>query len=110
MSDKHRIMLAEAMGFMFEGNVVTWPDDNATHWATWKLKWNPFTDANDDYAVLEWARKQGDEFWQAFKNYFMDVRADWNIWNYETGLFARAAVAVLAGGIMGDDTTKQEQK
>ena len=56
---------------------------------------DPENDANDDYAVLEWAKTQGDEFWLAFREYFTDVRADWNIWNYEKGLFARAALKVI---------------
>jgi len=93
-----RIKLAEAMGW------VRWEHPNRTH-----LAWthpdidklaalecglpDPFTDANDDYAVLEWMR--------------VEVRREGISWlngcgllslaahNYQIGDYARACLKVL---------------
>ena len=98
MSDQDRITLYKAMGWkIVTGYVVPYgiaPDE-----ATEREFPDPFTSADDDYAVLRWMierdNKQNGPEWRAFKAYFTDVRADWNIWNYEIGLFARAALKVI---------------
>ena len=46
--------------------------------------WNPFTDANDDYAVLGWMRANGGE----------NVIQGYKI-NYRIGDYARAALKVI---------------
>jgi len=60
---------------------------------------SPFTDANDDFAVLEWMRGDDDgpetPQWRVFKDFFIEVTGDWNIWNYQIGDFARAALKVI---------------
>ena len=61
-------------------------------------QWDPFRSADDDYAVLEWMLVRAEQYpeeWEGFKDYFREVRQDWNIWNYKLGLFARAACVVL---------------
>jgi len=88
-----RIKLAEAMGWIAceftwqelkeyyavppnhpnrpgEGNITDIPD--------------PFTDANDDYAVLEWMRKQGTPYRNIGQSYM-----------YQIGDYARACLRVL---------------
>jgi len=100
-----RIKLAEAMGweryaprFRFEtGKRPLWIKGDEQRKAS-ELP-DPFTDAIDDYAVLEWMRGDEDAMetprWRAFKDYFIEVTADWNIWNYKIGDFARAALKVI---------------
>lgn len=55
---------------------------------------DPFTDANDDYAVLEWMRKQDEEMFTSFafrcNIHWMD---DWCL--YKIGDYARAALKVM---------------
>ena len=61
---------------------------------------DPYTDANDDCAVLEWMRN--DYRWQKFKSALVNMRkikAKWHgsqyTWNYKTGDYARAALKAL---------------
>jgi len=56
--------------------------------------WNPETDANDDYAVLEWMRS-GNDF-NAFSD-ALDVKWPKNkpAWAYQIGDYVRAALKVL---------------
>ena len=49
---------------------------------------DPFTDANDDYAVLEWMRNN----WTITQLY---ESIDWHAVNYKIGDFARAALKML---------------
>ena len=63
---------------------------------------DPFTDANDDYAVLEWMRS--DYRWGQFKEALIELRkidVPWHgsqyTWNYKVGDYARAALTVLGG-------------
>lgn len=98
MNDKARIALAEAMdvpqweAFIDPGNnpgMVELPD--------------PFTDANDDYAVLEWALEQSSDFVERFRQALWTtweqrshlVDLTWASWNYLKGDYARAACKVL---------------
>jgi len=59
---------------------------------------NPFTDANDDYAVLEWMRLDGEppqahgKHSQAWHEVMNIIR---NSWDYQIGDYARAACKVL---------------
>jgi len=93
MSD--RIKLAEAMGWKhldasenpphLVGPMMKGPKGN--------IEWlecipDPFSDANDDYAVLEWMRLQKRilEFW---------VHVPLSAWKYKIGDYARAALKVL---------------
>ena len=51
---------------------------------------NPFTDANDDYAVLEWMLTQS--FWFSDRlTYYMSQE----VGNYAIGNFARAALKMI---------------
>ena len=96
-----RIKLAEAMGWASAGD----PDGNVW-WSAPPTKYpesycfdtdelpDPFTDANDDYAVLEWMRNNatwvvGDE-----TDKFFD-QLEWGTWEYEIGDYARAALKVI---------------
>lgn len=53
-----------------------------------KYSFDPFTDANNDYAVLEWMRENHLE---EFQNVLDGQRA----WHYKIGDYARAACKVL---------------
>ena len=83
-----RIKLAEAM-FQRPKYAIDWMAD-----------FDPFTDANDDYAVLEWMRD--DSRCMEFPRYVgalsdvMDKRlAASHAANYQIGDYARAALKVL---------------
>ena len=89
MSDlERRIKLAEAMGW---GQV-----DMADIGPCWQSPDNrilplpdPFASADDDYAVLEWAYGQGEVFALKFAKHLK------NIWRYQIGDYARAALKVI---------------
>lgn len=49
---------------------------------------NPFTDANDDYAVLEWMRENDKLDSDNFDLHYQ--------WNYQVGDYARAALKALS--------------
>ena len=107
---EQRIRLAEAMNICHEYNPdkIVKGDYNVITKTTCAhcgegphRDFKPLTDANDDYAVLEWAWQQiesgewTDEQWDTFKNYWREDLQDWNVWNYIPGRFARAALKVL---------------
>jgi len=52
----------------------------------------PFRDANDDYAVLEWMREHKD--WREFRAYLIVEPID-DGFNYKIGDYARAALKVI---------------
>ncbi len=92
MTDKDRIRLAEAMGLFpnvdSAGRVMA-----GTHART-RHEFNPFTDANDDYAVLEWMRGKwlvdgADDKWEWFCEELFGGA------DYTIGDYARAALKVL---------------
>ena len=100
-----RIKLAEAMGW----KRIEVPDGhpekkfNDFVWANpegWEYKYppDPFTDANDDYAVLEWTRsnKVDTPTRLLFQAKLRDQRPLYrpNVWNYRIGDYARAALKV----------------
>jgi len=86
MTDKHkRIMLAEAMDIDPHG-------DGMVFGKRWEF--DPFTDANDDYAVLEWMRKSNDT-WVEIEQHLETTVGD--PVEYQIGDYARAAIAVLEG-------------
>lgn len=102
-SDTNRIKLAEAMGWRLGGfDVSVWirPDGSSASYALIEKCFDPFTDANDDYAVLEWAREnvsndrwtlgQWKKFRRGIHNQFRKP------WMYEVGDYARAALSVLS--------------
>ena len=120
MSDiKDRIRLAEAMGWI---HTTGWSENPMSgkqpfdHWSQrggkvyGYLPFNPFTDANDDYAVLEWMRR-GDgpattyaKFKDAFRGRYVDLVPRWYL--YEVGDYARAALKVLAATEQGKKDAK----
>ncbi len=67
MSDQDRIRLAEAMGWRWkpsstDNKIGRWyrPDGNYGDWVhKGDLPFDPFTDANDDYALIRWLNEQG---------------------------------------------------
>jgi len=70
-----RIKLAEAMGSV-----------PSCDWSTF----DPFNNANDDYAVLEWMRKEMPH------NQWLKVQKHWTpAWLYQIGDYARAALKVI---------------
>lgn len=102
-TDKDRIKLAEAMGWDIHENGHCWrqrkiPD---SLWVNVPDLPDPFTDANDDYAVLEWVRNQvptnnngikwaSHDFGWWFYKHLKDNPAE-----YELGDYARAALKIL---------------
>ena len=86
-----RIKLAEAMGWMTTaaGQWFYGPDhlsgyqDNPP---------DPFTDANDDYAVLRWFAEQEDS---QQREGFLEIIYDIRLTDYVIGDYARAALKVL---------------
>ena len=93
MNDRRRI--AEEMGWQQtkEGiHSVWWPPKNK-RWR--KNPPNPFTDANDDYAVLEWMRgEMRREGISLLKDAgILSLRAT----DYQIGDYARAALKVMEG-------------
>ena len=103
---KLRIELAEAMGWAKGGvdtanvlgrpiSVQRWIDSDGKDRAPYSLP-DPFTDANDDYAVLQWAKKQGAQFWDIYCSELMEVVGSYAyLWEYHVGYYASAAVRVL---------------
>jgi len=78
-----RIKLAEAMQIPYRSNpggtlYVGVPD--------------PFTDANDDYAVLGWARKEWGDQYDNWIDFTYALSGDGN---YKIGDYARAALKVI---------------
>ena len=55
---------------------------------------DPFTDANDDYAVLEWMRNTSDS-WSKFESALTLHAGDPFVWCYKIGDYARAALKVI---------------
>jgi len=95
-----RIKLAEAMGWKkacYAGHGVCW---KSPHGEVYRLAPDslpdPFTDANDDYAVLEWMRNpEGDGKFHPNWSYFCDILEENMTYDYDIGDFARAALKVL---------------
>ncbi len=95
-----RIKLAEAMGWKPIGKQ---PVAETVAGIAYLPKWqhdifgkltadhlpDPFTDANDDYAVLEWMRNL-----ESNARYHMTMRLN-GIWDYQIGDYARAALKVI---------------
>lgn len=96
-----RIKLAEAMGWRLDpdldfiqgSHTNYWlsPDANVTRVS--EALPDPFTDANDDYAVLEWMRSHGTDY-QPPSNKFSGELFNPQ-WHYQIGDYARAALKVL---------------
>ena len=78
----------------------------------WKSDFDPFTDANDDYVVLEWMRDFGDadipkleRAEKAVNDLWTREERDWSL-GYQIGDYARAASTVLKRqGPVGDGLT-----
>ncbi len=89
-----RIRLCEAMGWTPQPNepngepVWVGPDDECPCYL-YELP-DPFHDANDDYAVLEWMRDN--PMFDSYKIYLG------NRWDYQIGDYARAALRVIDNG------------
>ena len=101
-----RIRLAEAMGWnarLYKGERV-WTKPGRTYGAEpLKNLPDPFNDANDDYAVLEWMRKNLTELavqkyeatvWEMALSHIWESRSD-SYCPYQIGDYARAALKVL---------------
>lgn len=123
MNNEDRIRLAEAMGFEWQ-STVDQPMNPRGQWLSpftgWTerlpnkeaLPFDPFTDANDDYAVLEWMRPddwinsvpiKGPEH-QAWRDFIFELRLNQRKGGrttseigegYQIGDYARAALAVI---------------
>lgn len=99
--EKDRIVLAEAVGWTdvrhhSNGMVSAMPPNADPKWQHHLELPDPFTDANDDYAVLEWARKQRDipGWWSEFIE-ALDEADALDTLAYQIGDYARAVLAVL---------------
>lgn len=83
-----RIKLAEAMDWYINGN--RWENKHLgeeRHTCP-----DPFTDANDDYSVLEWARTRWDKSGADWCEFWFDLN---HAGSYQIGDYARAALKVL---------------
>ena len=92
-------VLAEAMGRFYHVHGVKKYDPH----------FRPDTDANDDYAVLEWAKTQGFEFYKKFlielamlitsrvqtEGPLADLGTELHFGNQKKGDYARAALKVM---------------
>ena len=110
MSDQQRcIKLAEAMGLEKRNESVEgiYPDCDGPNLPFYSYSWfSPLTDANDDYAVLEWMRvtyntyeylmeHQGDK-WVNFITALDGSGDEGHSCCYQIGDYARAALKVIA--------------
>ncbi len=103
--NNERIKLAEAMGWTNHDvdSVHTWmPPQYSEYHKTFARSEiylpDPFTDANDDYAVLEWVRTkaQNDQaLWHKFVSATQDFPAIGYKVAYQIGDYARDALKVL---------------
>ena len=98
MSD--RIKLAEAMGWEWKPypedtmGELTSPRGQVVYCTGAQRKYHipdPFTDANDDYAVLEWIREQ---HFVSFAEYYLCMVSEERT-DYQIGDYARAALKVM---------------
>jgi len=102
-NNSNRIKLAEAMGWKVEEcdreyfNEPTMSNGrygHLPHMSVGMLLPDPFTDANDDYAVLEWmitkTTKVG-ELWKQYTDSIPHLYCE----NYRIGDYARAALKVI---------------
>ena len=102
LPNHNRIKLAEAMGWKWDTSMRPRDFEGFPDWQCWIKpdgdKWfgsgrmpDPETDANDDYAVLEWMRtmpfENGD--WQRINP------IDLPMTNYRIGDYARTALKVI---------------
>ena len=103
-----RIKLAEAMGWISTSSHTSpdgvkesyrWRDPETGTAGNTELDLpDPFTDANDDYAVLEWMRARPELILTLPAKFTEVVNSrldDTNMWNYCLGDYARAALKVL---------------
>ena len=90
MNDKDRMTLAEAMGWAECGKTMGKPPNRLT----FSELPDPFTDANDDYAVLEWMRGSNSLLnWSDVKDHIFEITG--KAWSYRVGDYARAALKVI---------------
>jgi hypothetical protein len=103
MSDD-RFKLAEAMGWTIghpdNPMMSEWwfpPGQRGGDGNSTKILPDPFTDANDDYAVLEWmrAKDNDDAAWSSAESEFMHLMSSTSCSRYQIGDYARAALTVL---------------
>lgn len=92
-----RIRLAEAMGWkLITNDVSSWvsPSGRNSGYAVLEKAFDPLTDANDDYAVLEWMLDK-------YRSYEIEKAFDHNgfahRWVYSTGYYAESALTLLNG-------------
>jgi hypothetical protein len=106
LTDKDRIRLAEAMfpDYAFAQNTNgEWLMCHNDDWGNDSRIRNvpdPFTDANNDYAVLEWMRQQKKETKWNFMDHYFNARLaagelDYILPVYQIGDYARAALKVI---------------
>ena len=94
--NKARIKLAEAMGWLEHGDNDIWRLPPSKMWVNVTDLPDPFTDANDDYAVLEWMRDytelthDSDIAWPMINALGGTLQI-----NYQIGNNARAACKIL---------------
>ena len=93
------IKLALAMGWTHEQmreNLyrTCWKSPQGDDWVFPSDLPDPFTDANADYAVLEWMRNEGKGRYDNFCN-ALAIILDNDHFNYKIGHYARAALKVI---------------
>ncbi len=109
-TDADIIMLAEAIGWKWDTSPNSFAPGMGRWWFNgmckdWTTKeqlsfyFDPRTNANHDYTVLEWIRTCDAQFQHDFQCAIANLTTDkWfqaHPWNYKVGFNARAAIAVL---------------
>jgi len=103
MTDADRIRLAKAMGWTLvkgESPIWCWHCGDESCKKFHFCPPDPFTSANDDYAVLEWARTNPEGFGVCYKGKWMGFTTfmhmnEQEAHQYHIGDYARAALKVI---------------
>lgn len=90
-TEDNRIKIAEAIGWKRHESEEWWADPDSGMFKTSEFLPDPFTDANDDYACLEWMRNSEDRIQRTL--YLAGLPTH----TYQIGDYARALLAVIDG-------------
>lgn len=103
MNEQERLLLAESIGWNLEYNKDVkrdmWQSPDRRSWySDLKQAFQPETDANDDYGVLEWVRvieEEGLDREMLHMRFAAELCGLKSMYDYRVGDYARAAITVL---------------